>query len=250
VEKLETVLKPPEEPYVGLGVRRTEAAWRRIEPLLEGEEPTQLAAALLQRSFGRLLWAADRMCGINSFPVRLQLAWPAALAKFLEHTPADLRPEVLANLQDERNGRLDSWLVYLACSPSALPDGTPQDVVRQLLQVYLGEEAGEVDNFLAACDACGLVRPQRRSPPLTEWKLAEGCSPDERPLRYSFDPEWFPTCPACGGAAFAWAHLKHDGFPSLAEPGGAAAGKGGARPDQSAGPHPGPNGPAGAAAAD
>src|SRR5262249_25175992 len=88
------------------------------------------------------------------------------------------------------------------------------------------DEADRCEPWEAVCLRCGLEYPMHKSPPLDQWRLAPGCSPDERPLRYDL-PHFFDHdgCPACGASSKAgemnWAHLMPDGYwftPSCNEP--------------------------------
>lgn len=79
------------------------------------------------------------------------------------------------------------------------------------------DEADKCDGHEAVCLRCGLQYPRHKHPPMSEWRLAPGCSPNDRPLRYDL-PHFFEHdgCPACGASSKAdemnWSHLMPDGY--------------------------------------
>jgi hypothetical protein len=124
-------------------------------------------------------------------------------------------------LQDERSPLWD-WLDSIYRGRSRLPEGLTREVMRRLVLIRL-DEADRCEPWEAVCLHCGLQYPKHKSPPLSEWKLLPGCSPDERPLRYDL-PHFFDhdSCPACGASSKAgdmnWAHLMEDGHWFASEP--------------------------------
>jgi hypothetical protein len=128
--------------------------------------------------------------------------------------PDDLRDRVAAELKDERC-LLWPWIEDVVRGRSRLPECLNEEIMRQLVLTRL-DEADRCNGFEAVCLRCGLQYPMHKRPPLSEWRLAPGCSPDERPLRYDL-PHFFDHdgCPACGATSNAgemqWAHLMPDG---------------------------------------
>ena len=63
-------------------------------------------------------------------------------------------------------------------------------------------------------EACGLVYPHHRAPPLSTWKLLPGRRPSERTPPWYDLPEFFRSCPYCGASSYDtdWPHLvpNHD----------------------------------------
>jgi hypothetical protein len=137
------------------------------------------------------------------------------LDRFCEVLPVDLGDRVAVALQDERCP-LWGWIRDLIRGRSRLPECLTEEVMRRLVLVRL-DEADRCQPWEAVCLRCGLQYPMHKYPPLSEWKLALGCSPDERPLRYNL-PHFFDRdgCPACGASSDAgemnWAHLMDDGY--------------------------------------
>jgi hypothetical protein len=137
------------------------------------------------------------------------------LRRFCKVLPADLEDRVATALED-RNCPLWRWLRDMFCGRSQIPEGLSTDVMRRLVLIRL-DEADKCDSFEAVCLRCGLQYPKHKSPPLRDWKLAPGCSPEGRPLRYDL-PHFFDHdgCPACGASSKAgemnWAHLIEDGY--------------------------------------
>jgi hypothetical protein len=141
--------------------------------------------------------------------------WEMTLEAFGAVLPEDLADRVCAALQDERCP-LWKWLENLVRGRCRLPECLTEEVMRRLVLIRL-DEADRCRSSEAVCLRCGLEYPMHELPPLSEWKLASGCSPDERPLRYDL-PHFFDHdgCPACGASSKAgdmnWAHLVPDGY--------------------------------------
>lgn len=144
-----------------------------------------------------------------------QQRWKETLKRFAEMIPDDLLDRVVAVLEDE-GCRLWDWIRDVFRGRSRLPECLTEDVLRRLVLIRL-DEADKCNSSEAVCLHCGLQYPMHKYPPLSEWKLAPGCSPDERPLRYDL-PHFFEHdgCPACGASSKAgdanWAHLIEDGY--------------------------------------
>jgi hypothetical protein len=111
-----------------------------------------------------------------------QRPWQEVLSSFGRAVPEDLRERVTAALQDSRCPLWD-WLHDLLRGRSRLPEGLTEEVMRRLVLIRL-DEADRCEPWEAVCLRCGLQYPRHKSPPLSEWRLAPGCSPDERPLHY------------------------------------------------------------------
>jgi hypothetical protein len=141
--------------------------------------------------------------------------WEETLNRFGMALPGDLRDRVIGALGD-RGCLLWGWIGNLVRGRCRLPECLTEDVMRALVLILL-DEAERCNSFQAVCLRCGLQYPTHKPPPLSEWKLAPGCSPDERPLRYDL-PHFFEHdgCPACGASSKAgemnWAHLMGDGY--------------------------------------
>ena len=141
--------------------------------------------------------------------------WEATLTHFVEVLPDDLWDRVSVALQDDRC-LLWPWLRDICRGRSRLPECLTEDVMRRLVLIWL-DEADQCEPWEAVCLRCGLQYPRHKRPPLGEWKLAPGCSPDERPLRYNL-PHFFDHdgCPACDASSkveeMNWAHLMEDGY--------------------------------------
>jgi hypothetical protein len=144
-----------------------------------------------------------------------QRRWEETLTCFGAALPEDLWDRVDVALRDE-NSTLWRWLEDMFRGRSRMPECLTEEVMRRLVLIRL-EEADRCDSFECVCLHCGLQYPHHKSPPLSEWKLAPGCSPDERPLRYDL-PRFFEYdgCPACRASSRAsdmnWAHLMSDGY--------------------------------------
>jgi hypothetical protein len=141
--------------------------------------------------------------------------WKETLDRFFRVLPNDLHGQVTKALEEESCPLWD-WIEDLFRGRSRLPEGLDEDVMRRLVLIRL-EEGDNCDSFEAVCMRCGLQYPRHKAPPLSQWRLAPGCSPDERPLRYDL-PHFFDHdgCPACGASSKAgemnWAHLIEDGY--------------------------------------
>jgi hypothetical protein len=141
--------------------------------------------------------------------------WGQTVENFVAVLPDDLEDLVTEAIQDT-SCPLWQWFENLHNGRSRLPACLTEEVVRELVRIRL-EEADRCESFAAVCLQCGLEYPVHKAPPVTEWKLAPGCSPDERPLRYNL-PHFFSHdgCPACGESSKAghmqWAHRIPDGF--------------------------------------
>jgi hypothetical protein len=144
-----------------------------------------------------------------------QRRWEEVVACFGRLLPEDLCDRVVAALQDGRCP-LWGWLDNLARGRSRLPECLPEGVMRRLVLIRL-DEADRCEPWEAVCLRCGLQYPVPKHPLLSEWRLAPGCSPEERPLHYDL-PRLFDHggCPACGASSrvgeMNWAHLVEDGY--------------------------------------
>jgi hypothetical protein len=141
--------------------------------------------------------------------------WEETLHRFGEALPEDLWDRVAAALEDGSCPLWD-WIKNISRGRSRLPECLTEEVMRRLVLIRL-DEADKCDSFEAVCLRCGLQYPMHKYPPLSEWKLAPGCSPGEQPLRYDL-PRFFDHdgCPACAASSTAgdmnWAHLIGDGY--------------------------------------
>jgi hypothetical protein len=144
-----------------------------------------------------------------------QQRWDETLSRFGEMIPEDLGDRVRAALED-RGCSLWRWIEDVFRGRSRLPECLTQEVMRRLVLTRL-DEADKCEPYEAVCLRCGLQYPRHKCPPISEWKLVPGRSPDERPLRYDL-PYFFDHdgCPACGTSSKAgemnWAHLIGDGY--------------------------------------
>jgi hypothetical protein len=141
--------------------------------------------------------------------------WDETLSRFGEMIPEDLSDRVRAALED-RGCSLWHWIENVWRGRSRLPECLTDEVMRCLVLTLL-DEADKCEPYEAVCLRCGLQYPVHKRPPISEWKLAPGCSPEEQPLRYDL-PHFFDHdgCPACGASSKAgdmnWAHLIGDGY--------------------------------------
>jgi hypothetical protein len=104
---------------------------------------------------------------------------------------------------------LASWLLSPTRLNSHLPPDISADTMGRLALIYL-DRAGEIDRGPGCvCEQCGLHRPIHVKPPVSQWRLAPGCLPADRPLRYDL-PEFFDRCPNCGDEAWMWEHRTQD----------------------------------------
>jgi hypothetical protein len=163
-------------------------------------------------------WANDRrQCRLEEekHAADTQRRWEETLSRFEALLAEDLLGRVDEALEDERCP-LWKWLEDIVRGRSRLPECLTEAVMRRLVLIRL-DEADKCDGLEAVCLRCGLQYPMHKRPPLSEWRLAPGCSPDERPLRYDL-PHFFDHdgCPACGASSKAgemnWAHLMEDGY--------------------------------------
>ena len=144
-----------------------------------------------------------------------QRRWEETLDRFGAALPVDLTDRVVAALQDKRCP-LWRWIEDVFRGRSRLPECLTEAVMRRLVLIRL-DEADKCEGSEGVCLRCGLQYPMHKRPPLHQWRLAPGCSPDERPLRYE-PPRFFEHdgCPACGASSKAgemnWAHLIEDGY--------------------------------------
>jgi hypothetical protein len=143
-----------------------------------------------------------------------QRRWEETLRHLGEMIPEDLWDRVRAALED-RGCLLWRWIEDVFQGRSRLPGCLTEEVMRSLVLIRL-DEADKCQPWEAVCLRCGLQYPMHRYPPISEWKLAPGCAPEERPLRYDL-PHFFDHdgCPACGASSkvgeMNWAHLIGDG---------------------------------------
>jgi hypothetical protein len=120
-------------------------------------------------------------------------------AEFLVHVPADLRPAVVAALDDPdpvRNEQLATWQLWpFARWVGPIPAGFvfPPAFVAWLLDPPRGYWMGH------HCGRCGMTVPL-----FNTWSN----DPDPPPV---LSP--FPTCPACGGRTSHGAHYQPDPTP-------------------------------------
>jgi hypothetical protein len=151
----------------------------------------------------------------NSLTADQRRHWEETLGGFEAALPRDLLERVAEALREEGCPLWD-WMEDVVRGRSRLPDCLTPEVMRRLVLIRL-DEADRCEDFEAVCLGCGLQYPVHWSPPLSEWRLAADCSPDERPLRYDL-PQLFEHdgCPACGASSKAgemnWAHLMADGY--------------------------------------
>jgi hypothetical protein len=88
--------------------------------------------------------------------------------------------------------------------------------MRHLVQIRL-DEADKCLPWEAVCLHYGLQYPMHDWAPESEWRLAPGCKPTDKPLCYDL-PQFFDHdgCPACGASSTVghmnWAHLIGDGY--------------------------------------
>jgi hypothetical protein len=104
----------------------------------------------------------------------------SAEGALLAAVPPGLRPLVASLLTTPRRGGrgLRAWLSLLAADSRPLPDELP----RELVEVYLTDDDAEP---LHDCEACGLAVPVRCGRRVGHEPVAEHV--------------YFPACPQCGG---------------------------------------------------
>ncbi len=110
---------------------------------------------------------------------------------------------------DTDGGPYRRWLDELFEGRWRLPEVSPA-VMKALLLTRLSPEC---DDYDWVCLGCGLCYPQRRTPPLSEWKILPGKVPMVgQPPWYDL-PCFFPSCPHCGADTLrgTWAHLVLEG---------------------------------------
>ena len=158
----------------------------------------------------------------------VQRRWEETLSRFEALLPNDLLDRVAVALQDDQAGDeirefreyercpVRLWIEDVYRGRSRLPECLTEAVMRQLVLTRL-DEGDRCSDFDGVCLRCGLQYPMCKLPPISEWRLAPGCSRDEKPLRYDL-PHFFDHdgCPACGASSKAgemtWVHLIEDGF--------------------------------------
>lgn len=144
-----------------------------------------------------------------------QCRWEETLDRFFQVLPEDLWCRVGEALEDE-SCLLWGWIENVFRGRSQLPECLSKGVMRRLVLIRL-DEADKCESFDAVCLRCGLQYPWHKRPPVSQWRLATGCSPDDWPLRYDL-PHFFDhdSCPACGASSttgeMTWAHLIGDGY--------------------------------------
>lgn len=144
-----------------------------------------------------------------------QRRWEQTLNRFFEALPEDLRDRVAEALEDE-SCPLWEWIEGLFRGRCRLPEGLDEELLRRLVLIRL-EEPDDCDSLEAVCLRCGLQYPRHKVPPVNEWRLAPGCSPNDWPLRYNL-PHFFDHdgCPACGASSktgdMNWSHLVQPGY--------------------------------------
>jgi len=120
--------------------------------------------------------------------------WPVVVRTFLGQMPRDLRIRAInpGALIGNRAFGGSPWVADWLSSPVRLDSRLPPDLspgtVARVASAYL-DRPEDVDTY-SVCDGCGLRLPHHRYPPLGEWRLAAGCRPTDRPLRYD-RPESF-----------------------------------------------------------
>ena len=171
--------------------------------------------ARLERLEGRANERRQRRLEEQEHAADEERRWEEMLSRFEALLAEDLLDRMAVALEDEWCP-LWRWLEDICRGRSRLPECLTEAVLRRLVLVRL-EEADRCQPWEAVCLRCGLQYPMHKTPPLSEWRLAPGCSPDERPLRYDL-PHFFghDGCPACGASSRAgemnWAHLIEDGY--------------------------------------
>jgi hypothetical protein len=131
---------------------------------------------------------------------------PAALAVFLRAVPADLRRVAVGALHWEtsphngncRGNWAGAWVSNLASLEARIPPGVADGAVRGVIRVFdyrFGEPGYETVSTVVVCPGCGFRWPRKHIPPEREtWILGQReCVPP---------PEWFESCPACGGSEY------------------------------------------------
>jgi hypothetical protein len=103
-------------------------------------------------------------------------------------------------------GPYDPWLRDLVEGRCRLPEVSAQAMGDLLLPWLHPQAEGGI-----VCTACGLEYPRHKYPPLSEWKLLPGKHCGEGPPPWYDLPEFFTSCPHCGGSPYGagvdWPHL-------------------------------------------
>jgi hypothetical protein len=98
---------------------------------------------------------------------------------------------------------LSRWLFSVVCLHSRIPPEVTPETMARLVAVYT-EHPEKVDTYAIVCDGCGLLRPKRKYPPLSEWKLLPGKLPNQGPPPWFALPEFFDRCPHCDAEPWTW----------------------------------------------
>jgi hypothetical protein len=176
-----------------------------LELVPEPSEGLDGIVVYLWGTLENLKWMADRQFRRDASPVEGSLADAAVLVTLLERAPEDLRGEI-GKAVGGRDHPLKKWIFHLARRHSRLPDDLSEDVLRRVLDAYLADP-DLVDDVSYCCDRCQLQRPQRKRPPLSEWKLLPGKTWGVGEPPWYDLPEFFDNCPACGCTTWNWTHL-------------------------------------------
>ena len=133
----------------------------------------------------------------------LQEAW-----QIMSAAEQDRVAEALQQWLEKQQGPFSHWFHDLVHGNCRLPE-VPAPVMKDLLLAWL---SGDVHDCAPVCQQCGLEYPDRRQPPLTEWKSIPGKRPFQDPPPWYDLPVFFQCCPSCGASNLDvdWSHLVQD----------------------------------------
>ena len=171
--------------------------------------PRKRIARALDRLEAQVNERQQRRLGEDQQQTADRLRWEEILRRFEALLEPALLHRVELALQDDQSGdeileyreyeqySVRAWMEDIYRGRSLLPECLTPEVMRQLVLIRLDE--ADRCRSEAVCTRCHLQYPQCKLPPVSEWKLAPGCSRDEIPLRYDL-PHFFDHdgCPACG----------------------------------------------------
>lgn len=109
----------------------------------------------------------------------------------------------------DRKGPFKDWMDEVWHGHACIPKLTAE-TTKALIEAWL---SGNADDS-RTCRMCGLNVPHHRRPPSDQWKLLPGKVPYKSEMPWFDFPEFFPSCPHCGGSNderdFPWHTPKHD----------------------------------------
>jgi hypothetical protein len=192
---------------------RWNAALEQVAGLLKDEQASEAVLNFLAGHFVTVVRATEPWPGDEPATVhrhRRQLPevcrYPAALLAFFKAVPQDLRsavakPEAFKGTPPQR-AWVSDWLWSVVRFRSRIPADLSPETMRRLVEVYIHQLDEVESGSLPVCTACGLRRPHRKCPLLSELQLRPGGVPGT-PGAYLL-PEFFDRCPHCGDRDMMW----------------------------------------------